>query len=483
MNFFNLFKLKDSNTDMVSDTQFIALPTGTTIRKSTGEEYIKTDTNVFDKTTKTVRTDAENDLRYPQIDKANVFNYPNVFNRGITVSGNIKSDNIENTADISTRNLTASDKIKGSTLEIDDDSNLNDVYCSNLTASDKLKGASLEVSGDSELTNVDVSGYVKAQGTIASEGLLQGNNLSIANNADLTNIHSKTIVNDTSLKTDSLEVENDTVLNNVDLVDANIQNNLSVAELLTAKNISSVNITNSAKIKTASFESTANASVGGNLTVNGESAMNGMSATSIADSGALTVDGIATFKDNTVSKNITNSNNITTQTLTVSNNSVIANQAPTVNNSGTIGTSALYYKTAYITTIYGTDYKGKAYKAGYADLAEVYTTDKPYEAGTVLQVCTSSNVQGEEYFGGALLGVVSTNAGIILNEESEGCVVALKGMIPVKCEGNIEKGQYCIAHNGKVVGMFRHQMTVDNLLRLVGVALEDSKDGMVLVKV
>ena len=57
-------------------------------------------------------------------------------------------------------------------------------------------------------------------------------------------------------------------------------------------------------------------------------------------------------------------------------------------------------------------------------------------------------------------------------------------MVPVLCEGLITKGQYCIAINGgKVKGINKYEMTFEDSLDLVGIALEDSNDGKVLVKV
>lgn len=130
--------------------------------------------------------------------------------------------------------------------------------------------------------------------------------------------------------------------------------------------------------------------------------------------------------------------------------------------------------------LYANVFYGTATSANYADLAEKYLSDAEYEVGTVVEVGGSEEIT--VYNGGALAGVISGKPGFQLNAESTGQFVALKGKIPVFCEGDVQKGQYCIAvPGGKVQGVQKSDVTSD--LDIVGVALEDSADGMVMVKV
>lgn len=124
---------------------------------------------------------------------------------------------------------------------------------------------------------------------------------------------------------------------------------------------------------------------------------------------------------------------------------------------------------------------GTATSAIYADLAEKYETDKEYEIGTVLEI--GGNKEATLFKGGALAGVVSENPGFRLNEECDGQFVALKGKVPVICKANVLKGQYCIAFDGGVIAKNKKDITFEDTLNIVGVALEDSKDGFVMVKV
>jgi len=80
----------------------------------------------------------------------------------------------------------------------------------------------------------------------------------------------------------------------------------------------------------------------------------------------------------------------------------------------------------------------------YADLAEIYTSDKLYDPGTLLKFggdkeVTESTITHSE----ALAGVVSTNPSYIMNSQCESeftATVALVGRVPTKVIGKIVKG-------------------------------------------
>jgi hypothetical protein len=101
---------------------------------------------------------------------------------------------------------------------------------------------------------------------------------------------------------------------------------------------------------------------------------------------------------------------------------------------GNIGSSATPFNTVFAT----------ATSAVYADLAEIYTSDKFYEPGTLLkfggdQEVTESTTTHNE----ALAGVVSTNPSYVMNSQCESeftATVALVGRVPTKVIGKIIKG-------------------------------------------
>lgn len=138
--------------------------------------------------------------------------------------------------------------------------------------------------------------------------------------------------------------------------------------------------------------------------------------------------------------------------------------------------------TAKWNNMYAKTFNGNATSANYADLAEKYESDKEYAIGTVVEVGGDKEIT--LWVGGPLAGVISEKPGFKLNEESEGQYVALKGKVPVLCEGDIFKGQYCIAVNGgKVIGIYKEDLTQADQIDLVGIALDNSSDGMVTVKI
>ena len=109
------------------------------------------------------------------------------------------------------------------------------------------------------------------------------------------------------------------------------------------------------------------------------------------------------------------------------------------NGSGDIGQSANRFAVIY----------GTSTSARYADLAEKYTTDQEYETGTVIVVFSlDSGAEGTASFKYAqrVLGVVSAKPAFIMNDEAEGQALALRGRVPVKVAGPINKGQPLVAN-------------------------------------
>jgi len=97
-------------------------------------------------------------------------------------------------------------------------------------------------------------------------------------------------------------------------------------------------------------------------------------------------------------------------------------------------------------------FNGTATSARYADLAEKYTTDQEYPVGTVVVIsdiedfeCTAS-----DYIGQHSIGIISENPAFLMNSESSGQAVAIKGRVPVRVIGPIKKGEtLCAATNGQ----------------------------------
>lgn len=90
-------------------------------------------------------------------------------------------------------------------------------------------------------------------------------------------------------------------------------------------------------------------------------------------------------------------------------------------------------------------FQGTATAARYADLAEKYLPDADYEVGTVMVVGGEKEITAST-FGDLAIGVISANPAFMMNKDLEGGVyVALKGRVPVKVTGAINKGQRLVA--------------------------------------
>jgi hypothetical protein len=92
-------------------------------------------------------------------------------------------------------------------------------------------------------------------------------------------------------------------------------------------------------------------------------------------------------------------------------------------------------------------FQGTATSAQYADLAEKYLADQEYSPGTVVVVGGEAEVTACTW-GQRPIGVVSTNPAFMMNKDLEGgTYIALKGRVPCKVVGSVNKGDRLIASN------------------------------------
>jgi len=121
--------------------------------------------------------------------------------------------------------------------------------------------------------------------------------------------------------------------------------------------------------------------------------------------------------------------------------------------------------------IFANEFNGTATSAKYADLAEKYTTDQEYATGTIVAVALTGDAElTAADRGGVVVGIVSEKPAFLMNSESAGQAIALKGRVPVRVEGKVKKGdEIYVADSG--VGSAIMSPT------RVGVALE-GKDSL-----
>lgn len=109
---------------------------------------------------------------------------------------------------------------------------------------------------------------------------------------------------------------------------------------------------------------------------------------------------------------------------------------PSVNNTYTLGSASNQWTTIY----------GAAVTAKYADLAEIYTSDQQYLAGTVVIFGGTEEVtQSSTSHDTRIAGVVSTDPAYLMNSTETGVPVALQGRVPCRVLGPINKGDRVVA--------------------------------------
>lgn len=122
---------------------------------------------------------------------------------------------------------------------------------------------------------------------------------------------------------------------------------------------------------------------------------------------------------------------------------------------------------------------GTAIQSWYADLAERFESDAPYEAGTVLAIGGTAEVTlADEELSESVFGVVSTRAGYLMNAgagtDDTHPAVAVNGRVPVKVIGKVKKGDRLVsAGNGYARVGSKNEITPFNV---IGRSLETKTD-------
>jgi len=114
-------------------------------------------------------------------------------------------------------------------------------------------------------------------------------------------------------------------------------------------------------------------------------------------------------------------------------------------------------------------FQGTATQARYADLAEIYSTNKYYAIGTVMSVCSHRlHETGAANAGEIAIGVISEKPAYLMNSAAEGQAIGLKGRVPVRVVGAVKKGQAVYVHGNGLA------CTSHTGASMVGIALESS---------
>jgi len=198
----------------------------------------------------------------------------------------------------------------------------------------------------------------------------------------------------------------------------------------------------------ANISVTSNVTVGANISVTSNASVTGnVSASYFLGNGSLlTGIGLNKITNGTSKIEIATSNaNIV---ATVANTSVLTISTAGIQNNLGNGTGNIGNSTAYWNTIFA-----KSTSAQYADLAEMYASDKNYEPGTVVSFGGPNEItKTYEIEDVKIAGVVSSYPSYLMNSNCEGefpLPIALCGKVPTKVRGPVQKGDMMIsAGNG-----------------------------------
>lgn len=163
--------------------------------------------------------------------------------------------------------------------------------------------------------------------------------------------------------------------------------------------------------------------------------------------------------------------------VTDADNTVSGSQFPSTDNTYDLGTSTHQWRTIY----------GHEVEATYADLAERYASDAPYEPGTVVVFggeaeVTTTTLDTDV----SIAGVVSTNPALKLNSSAGNNqthpYIALKGRVPCKVIGPVRKGELLVTSS--TPGYARSCGKLDMGLAVFAKALEnDLSEGEKIIEV
>jgi len=139
----------------------------------------------------------------------------------------------------------------------------------------------------------------------------------------------------------------------------------------------------------------------------------------------------------------------TTSTPSAFANVAITNSIyPSSNASVNLGSTSGYWNNVYAVNFLGTSTTAK-----YADLAEKYSSDFPYEPGTVVIFGGAAEITVTDVsHSNKVAGVISTNPAYMMNGDADGLYIALQGRVPCRVKGPVSKGQMIVTSYTPGVG-------------------------------
>jgi hypothetical protein len=157
----------------------------------------------------------------------------------------------------------------------------------------------------------------------------------------------------------------------------------------------------------------------------------------VATASQTSITSVGTLGSLSVTGNITGGN-LSVGTGTITGGNIVNSNA---NGVGNIGSSTTYFNTVF----------AKATSAQYADLAEMYVSDRDYAPGTVVEFGGEFEITATtQSHSPSTAGIISTNPSYLMNSTQNGnyvLPVALVGRVPCQVVGRINKGDRLVASN------------------------------------
>ena len=334
------------------------------------------------------------------------------------------------------------------------------VATGNVTGGNLVTGGVLSVTGNANVGNLGTAGLVVATGNITGGNIVTGGVLSVTGNANVGNLGTGGLI----VATGNVTGGNLVTAGNLSVTgNANI-GNLGTARVLASANITTPQFISNVAIGTAPLVVTSTTQVA-NLSV--ATAGSATTAGTVTTNAQPNITSTGTLTSLAVTGNITNGNvtggnlvsaNYFTGTLTTAaqpnvtsvstsfTNLTFANAQTISGNNMTLTTGA----NTLLGTITGnwSLSAGSKLQATYADLAEYYEADKPYEPGTVVEFGGDKEVTIAEDGTTRVAGVVSTNPAYVMNSQCQGehvVAIALQGRVPCKIRGTVRKGDMLVS--------------------------------------
>lgn len=147
-----------------------------------------------------------------------------------------------------------------------------------------------------------------------------------------------------------------------------------------------------------------------------------------------------------------------------------------------IGECRFYHNARFLgQTTFDKEINGTAMRSRWADLAEYKEADQYYDPGTLVMFGGEKELTLSD--GRTCHAIVTSKPGFVLNSDDTLTTkvmvgIALTGTVPVKVTGDVKKFDKLVP-DGKNKGYARAKKWYDCFRKPIGIALEDSVDGLV----